>query len=75
MCAITFDVVLFWKSVFSKSISFCVFCLSFSSVFVYIAHFTGFFKIRIAFLCLFLYNTNQNFGLLNRLLNIKKSVT
>lgn len=75
MCAITFDAISFRKTDFSRIISFCVFCLSFSSVFVYIAHFTGFFKIRIAFLRPLLYNTNQNFGLLNRLLNIKESVT
>lgn len=75
MCAITFDTISFRKPAFLKIILFCIFCLSFSSVFVYIAHFTGFFKIRIAFLRPLLYNTNQNFGLLNRLLNIKKSVT
>lgn len=75
MCAITFDTISFRKPHFLKIILFCIFCLSFSSVFVYIAHFTGFFKIRIAFLRPLLYNTNQNFGLLNRLLNIKKSVT
>lgn len=45
----------------------------FPHCFVYIAHFTGFFKIRIAFFPLLLYNTNQKSGALNRLLNIKHS--
>lgn len=73
--AITFAIILFRKSAFSRSVLFCIFCPCFSCVFVYIAHFTGFFKIRIAFSALLLYNTNQNFGLLNRLLIIKQSAT
>lgn len=71
--AITFAIILFRKSAFSRSVLFCIFCPCFSCVFVYIAHFTGFFKIRIAFSALLLYNTNQNSGLLNRLLSIKQS--
>jgi len=73
--AITFAIILFRKTGVSKVLSFCIFCPCFSCVFVYIAHFAGFFKIRIAFSALLLYNTNQNFGLLNRLLNIKQSAT
>lgn len=72
-CAITFAIILFRKTGVSKVLSFCIFCPCFPTVFVYIAHFTGFFKIRIAFFPLLLYNTNQKSGALNRLLNIKHS--
>ena len=72
-CAITFAIILFRKSDVPTSLSFCVFCPSFPCVFVYIAHFTGFFKIRIAFSDSLLYNTNQKSGVLNRLLNAKCS--
>ena len=74
-CAITVAIILFLKSFFSEFVLFCIFCPCFSAVFVYIAHFTGFFKIRIAFFPLLLYNTNQKSGALNRLLNVKRSTT
>ena len=73
--AITFATILFRKSAFGGSVLFCIFCPCFSYAFVYIAHFAGFFKIRIAFSALLLYNTNQNSGLLNRLLIVKQSAT
>lgn len=73
--AITFAIISFRKSAFFK-IRFVLYLLSmfFLRICIY-AHFTGFFKIRIAFSALLLYNTNQNFGLLNRLLIIKQSAT
>lgn len=73
--AITFAIILFRKTGVSKVLSFCIFCPCFPTVFVYVAHFTGFFKIRIAFFPLLLYNTNQKSGALNRLLNVKRSTT
>lgn len=75
MYAITFAIILFRKVYVSEILSFCIFCPCFHTVFVYIAHFMGFFKIHIAFSSSLLYNTNQKFGELNRLLKIKYSAT